>query len=171
MKRIALDMDGVLADEFGHFADLYEKEKGIRIRPEDAHGKRLLQAFPGAGPYIHEPGFFRHSPVIAGSREVVEKLYNTYDLYIVSAAVEYPQSLTEKLEWLNEHFSFIPWQKIVFCGTKDIVAADIMIDDNFKNLDPFSGQTLLFTQPHNILADPGRHRRVSNWNEIASLLL
>ncbi|ULQ50615.1 5' nucleotidase, NT5C type [Flavihumibacter fluvii] len=171
MKRIALDMDGVLADEFGHFADLYEKEKGIRILPEQAQGKKLLQAFPGAGNYIHQPGFFRNSPVIPGSREVVEKLFNTYDLYIVSAAVEYPQSLTEKLEWLKEHFPFIPWQKIVFCGTKDIVSADIMIDDNFKNLDPFSGQTLLFSQPHNYLADPGRHRRVTDWFEIETILL
>jgi 5'-nucleotidase len=171
MKRIALDMDGVLADEFGHFAALYEQEKGISVSKEEALGKRLLQAFPGAGNYIHQPGFFRHAPVISGSQAVVEKLYNAYDLYIVSAAVEYPNSLAEKLAWLQEFFPFIAWQKIVFCGNKDIVSADIMIDDNFKNLDPFPGETLLFSQPHNQLADPGRHRRVADWTEIEAILL
>jgi len=171
MKRIALDMDGVLADEFGHFAHLYAQEKGITISPEQGLGKKLLQTFPGAGHYIHSPGFFRNSPVIAGSQEVVKKLYEAYDLYIVSAAVEYPQSLFEKLEWLKEFFPFISWEKIVFCGSKSIVSADIMIDDNFKNLDPFPGETFLFNQPHNQLAEAGRHRRVYNWQEIESILL
>jgi 5'-nucleotidase len=171
MKKIALDMDGVLADEFGQFSQFYEKEKGIRITIEEARGKRLSEAFPGAGNYIQTPGFFRTAPVITGSREVVEKLCGAYDLYIVSAAVEYPHSLTEKLEWLKEHFPFIAWQKIVFCGSKNIIGADIMIDDNFKNLDPFAGQTILFNQPHNHFADAGRHHRVTHWHEIESLLL
>jgi 5'-nucleotidase len=46
-----------------------------------------------------------------------------------------------------------------------------MIDDHFKNLDYFTGETLLFTQPHNQLANPGRHRRVDTWDEIGEILL
>jgi 5'(3')-deoxyribonucleotidase len=46
-----------------------------------------------------------------------------------------------------------------------------MIDDHFKNLDYFAGQTFLFTAHHNALADAGRHRRVNNWAEIAAILL
>jgi 5'(3')-deoxyribonucleotidase len=61
---------------------------------------------------------------------------------------------------------------MVFCGSKDIIHADIMIDDHFKNLNSFSGEfSILFTQPHNAHAEPGRHKRVHSWNEIASLLL
>ena len=89
----------------------------------------------------------------------------------MSAATEFPQSLLEKHEWLSEHFSFITWQQMVFCGSKTIVEADIMIDDHFKNLDPFKGTTILFSQPHNLLSDPGRHKRVLSWNEIGGLLL
>jgi 5'-nucleotidase len=109
---------------------------------------------------------------MAGSREVLEKLNDKYDLYIVSAATEFPQSLPEKQWWLGQHFPFIQWQKIVFCGSKEIIKADIMIDDHFKNLDFFSGPTTyLFTQPHNQKTDPGKHRRVHGWDELASLLL
>lgn len=49
---------------------------------------------------------------------------------------------------------------------------DIMIDDHFKNLDHFTGgETLLFSQPHNKMADAGKHRRVDTWQEIERLLL
>jgi 5'(3')-deoxyribonucleotidase len=106
-----------------------------------------------------------------GSTEVVKELNKKYDLFIVSSAMEFPQSLPEKLEWLMEHFPFLQWQQLVFCGSKTIVKADIMIDDHFKNLDHFLGDTYLFTQPHNIFKETGRHRRVNDWNEIASLLL
>ena len=47
-----------------------------------------------------------------------------------------------------------------------------MIDDHFKNLNFFKGETsILFTQPHNALADNGRHKRVRDWQEIANILL
>jgi 5'(3')-deoxyribonucleotidase len=47
-----------------------------------------------------------------------------------------------------------------------------MIDDHFKNLDFFRGEmSILFTQPHNVHADHGKHIRVNDWQEIAGILL
>jgi 5'(3')-deoxyribonucleotidase len=40
-----------------------------------------------------------------------------------------------------------------------------------KNLDYFESKTYLFTQPHNQLADAGRHQRVNSWKEIEKELL
>jgi 5'(3')-deoxyribonucleotidase len=105
------------------------------------------------------------------SQSVLSDLNKRYEIFIVSAAVEFPQSLFEKYEWLTEYFPFITWQQIVFCGSKTIVEADIMIDDHFKNLDPFKGQTILFSQPHNLLQTSSKHKRVESWNEIADILL
>ena len=108
---------------------------------------------------------------IQGSIETVCKLNDVYDVYIVSSAMQFPLSLTEKINWLTKYFPFLSWKQIVFCGTKDIVYGDIMIDDHFKNLDPFKGQTILFTQPHNINKPIGNHTRVNNWAEIEAILL
>lgn len=172
MQRIALDMDGVIADVYQQLFDLDEKDFGRRRTPEEVNGKPEAAIFPNIRKYLFEPGFFRTLQVIPGSQEVVRELYEKYDLYIVSAALEFPLSPAEKQEWLEEHFSFIPWQKIVFCGSKQIVQADIMIDDHFKNLDHFHGSTgILFSQPHNLLRDAGRNKRVHNWHDIAGLLL
>ena len=46
-----------------------------------------------------------------------------------------------------------------------------MIDDHFKNLDTFQGQTILFTQPHNVGKPTDNHKRVNNWKEIETILL
>jgi 5'-nucleotidase len=171
MQRIALDMDGVLADVIQQFIHYHEKELGIRKTITEINGLPEFEAFPLGKKHVRTNGFFRDAPVMEGSQEVVRQLQEKYDLFIVSSATEFPQSLSEKQEWLNEHFPFISWQQMVFCGSKKIVRADIMIDDHFKNLDHFDGQTLLFTQSHNIFSENGRHQRVQSWAEIASLLL
>jgi 5'-nucleotidase len=156
MKRIAVDMDGVLANVTENFFRYDEKDFGRRKTFEEIAGLPELDSFPRCMEYVFSKGFFISAPVVQDSQEVLFKLNRQYELFIVSAATEFPNSLSEKLEWLNEHFSFIKWQQMVFCGSKTIVAADMMIDDHFKNLDHFQGQTFLFTQPHNIYQDPGR---------------
>jgi len=164
-------MDGVLADVYEQFFRYDEKDFGKRRPPEEVTGVEERKAFPHINEYVYRKGFFRTAPVVEDSVEIVAELNTVYELFIVSAAMEFPQSLPEKLEWLNEHFKFITWHQIVFCGSKTIVDADIMIDDHFKNLDEFEGTTILFSQPHNQLKNPGRHKRADTWDEIASLLL
>lgn len=172
MQRIAIDMDGVLSDTVHQFITWEEKETGIKKTVEEIMGKPELEVFPNSKKHLHTEGFFRYSPVIEDSQEIVARLNEKYEVFIVSAATEFPKSLTEKQSWLNEFFPFITWQQMVFCGSKEIIHADIMVDDHFKNLNSFNGHlSILFTQPHNAYADNGQHRRVASWKEIAQLLL
>ncbi len=171
MKTIAVDMDGVLADVLALFLDLDARDFGRRKTLEEIWGVSELKAFERALDYLHTDGFFRSARVIADSQNVLYKLNQHYNVYIVSAATEYPKSLSEKQAWLNEHFPFITWQQMVFCGSKQVIRADIMIDDHLKNLDFFPGETILFTQPHNAALEASRHQRVKSWREIAALLL
>jgi len=171
MQRLAVDMDGVLADVYEQFFRYDEKDFGRRRPLEEVIGVEERKAFPYINEYVYTKGFFRTAPVVKDSIEILAELNKSFEIFIVSAAMEFPQSLPEKLEWLNEHFTYLNWQQIVFCGSKTIVNADIMIDDHFKNLDLFKGTTILFTQPHNQLKNDGSHKRAGSWKEIASLLL
>ncbi len=171
MKRLAIDMDGVLADVYSQFMRLHKEEYGQQLSLADLEGKTEAEAFPLLLKHVNSKGFFRDAPLIEGSQEQLRNLNEKYKVFIVSAAMEFPGSLIEKQSWLNEHFPFITWQQMVFCGSKEIINCDIMIDDHFKNLDYFSGETILFTQPHNKLADSKHHKRVGSWEEIASMLL
>lgn len=169
-KRIIIDMDGVLADVYKQFISYEEKETGNKINLRDLKGKEEYQAFKNGRTYVHSKGFFRNAPVMEGAVSALQILNNLYEVFVVSAAMEFPNSLVEKHEWLHEHFPFITWHQIVFCGSKLVVQGDVMIDDHFKNLDNFNGQTILFTQPHNDGHDNRRHTRVNNWQEIVNML-
>lgn len=164
--RIAVDMDGVLADVAEQFLRYHERDFGERKSLAEVAGVEELDAFPHSRKHVYEPGFFLTAPVIPESQEVLKALNDRFDVFIVSAATEFPQSLPEKQVWLGQHFPFISWQQMVFCGSKTIIQADWMIDDHFKNLDHFSGDTILFSQPHNLLRENGRHRRVRGWTEV-----
>lgn len=170
MKRIAVDMDGVLADVYSQFILYHEKDCGVRLEMDKLDGLPEFEAFPNGRQHANTRGFFRTVPVVEGSVDVLERLNHRYEVFIVSAALEFPTSLDDKRAWLDEHFPFIRWQQIVFCGSKEIVRADIMIDDHLKNLDRFVGDTFLFAQPHNRSVHT-RHRRVDSWKEIDDILL
>lgn len=170
-QTIAIDMDGVLADIETQFMDWYEKENGVRISSKNFLGVPESEAFPdktAVARYITTPGFFRTLPVMEGAVETVKELMQQYDVYIVSAAMEFPLSLKEKQEWLNEHFPFISWHNIVFCGHKHIIGTDYLIDDHRKNLDTFTGKPIMFTAGHNV--ELNHHTRVNNWKEVLTLL-
>jgi len=164
---IAVDMDGVLADTEAHFIQYYEKESGEKVDRDMMIGVPESAAFPdktAVQRYVHTPGFFRTLPLIKGSVSAVESLMEDFDVYIVSAAMEFPLSLYEKKLWLEEHFPFISWKNIVFCGVKSIIKTDYLIDDHLKNLDNFSGFPLLFHAAHNV--NVHHHQRMNNWSEI-----
>lgn len=169
--RLIVDMDGVLANVYQQFIHFEKQESGKEIDLASVYGTDEIQSFPNGAKHVREHGFFRTAPLIEGSQEALEKLSAYYEVFIVSAAMEFPNSLEEKYYWLQEHFPFISWKHMVLCGSKTVVQGDIMIDDHFKNLDPFEGRTLLFHQPHNQEHHDHRHERVHSWEEIQRLLL
>jgi len=170
-KSIAIDMDGVLADVEAHFLSWYERDYGQKLSKKDLQGKTEENAFPKRGmvkKFASTENFFKTVPVMDGAVEAVKKLQKNYEIYIVSAAMEFPQSLVEKRTWLSEHFPFIHWKNIVFCGNKSIINTDIMIDDHLKNLDYFKGRTIMFSASHNV--NFNNHQHAENWQEVLEIL-
>jgi 5'-nucleotidase len=166
MQRIAIDMDEVIADIMPKFVDVYQQEHGVRIE-RDAYWGKKIYTVPGAlqlREKLHEPGFFADLPVIEDSQEVIRELMEHYEVFIVSAAQEFRNSLGDKHDWLCRHFPFIPWKNFVFCGDKSVIQADYLIDDHVFNLETFSGQGILYTASHNI--HENRFTRVNHWQDV-----
>jgi 5'(3')-deoxyribonucleotidase len=164
-------MDGVLADVYPRFIELYKEETGLSKSIDELIGLKEGEAFPELFRWVETPGFFRTIPVMADSQRVLKLLNESYEIIIISMATEFPVSLTDKQLWMNENFPFISWKQVVFCGNKSLIPADLMIDDHFKNLDNFKGETIMFIQPHNLNASYHLHKKVSSWAEIEKLLL
>ncbi|QEM07362.1 5'(3')-deoxyribonucleotidase [Mucilaginibacter rubeus] len=171
--RVAIDMDEVIADTIGKFISMYKERHGEEISLGNMEGKEFREILPPhlsetLRVYINERGFFRDIPVMPDAQEVVKALHEKYDVYIASAAMEFKYSLEDKQEWLEEHFPFISWTNIIFCGHK-ILDVDIMIDDRIKNFATFNGRKILYTSTHNMLLTD--YERVNTWKEVAAKLL
>jgi len=167
-------MDEVIADPMGMMIDWYEKHYNEPINYEKMLAGSWVLGFPEEHQRIvldkiHAPGFFRHLPVIKDSVSVLEEMNKRYEIFIVSAAMEFPNSLIEKYEWLMEHFPFFTWRQIALCGDKRLVCGDYMIDDHVKNLKYFTGKPYMFTSAHNL--EIKDYDRINNWKEAAEIFL
>ena len=174
MKRIAIDMDDVLADTtvkiIHTINSLLDKNYSYEeLMSDHLVRERFLKDYLANNSFLWQPGFFLDVPIKDRAVEVVKKLSEKYEIFIVSAATEFPESLKEKLFWMKQHFPFISWTHIVFCGHKYMIQADYLIDDHEKNLKSFLGTPLLFTAPHNLHIK--EYQRVDTWGNVANLLL
>jgi len=159
-----------LADVYSHLIELEYKESGIKMTQQNLAGKLEEVAFPSFNKLVRSKGFFRTPPVIKNSIEGLNYLNNKYKVLVVSSATEFPDSLVEKQAWLNEHFPFISWKQMIFCGSKENIYGDIMIDDHPKNLLSFKGRKIIFSQLHNIYVSNSLYERVSDWKKIMEIL-
>jgi 5'(3')-deoxyribonucleotidase len=169
-KRIALDMDEVMADTLTAWLEHFNRDVGTHITKEDLRGRKIYELIGpersvAARAILDHPDFFIGLPLMEGSQKVVQRLTEKYQVFITSAAMEHPSSLPAKYVWLKKHFPFIPDTNIVFCGDKSIIRADFMIDDSLPNLKAFTGQGVVFTAPHNILSSD--FPRANNWADVA----
>ena len=174
MLRLTLDMDDVLADTHEKLASIVLKDFDTTLTQKDFDTKSLKELLhpkqlARLNRIMNEPGFFADIPVKKDAQETVLKLSSFYEIYVATAAMEFPNSFKDKFDWLQKHFSFIPWSNIVFCGHKSIIHSNYLIDDHVRNLNAFKGEGILFTATHN-LSDK-TFRRVSNWQEVSELFL
>ena len=173
MKRIAIDMDEVLTHFSTSCLDLFNKEFKEKYTTEDLLGKQLVELDARFGDkvdhYLANESFFLDLKVIKDSQEVIRKLSAHYEIYIVTAAMEFPASLAPKYLWLKQHFSFLNEKNFVFCGDKSIIHANYLIDDTPSHLDTFTGQGILFTAPHNY--NITGYSRLNDWQEVADYFL
>lgn len=171
---IFVDMDDVIADTYGKHIEMYNQEFGEKLSLDHIKSGEVWQNVPE----IHQSsirkhaltdGFFRDLKPIKDSISVMKELGQKHEVYIASAATQFPNSLREKSDWLDDFFPFITWQYRIMCGHKFILNGDLLIDDRALNLDKFEGDTLLFTSPHNI--HENGHERMNSWSDIAEKLL
>lgn len=173
MKRIAIDMDEVIVDFISKHLKIFNQHYNENISVEQLKGTRLRLLRPHLKDeimnFLKDPSFFRDLEVMKDSQDVIRKLSEHYEIFITTAAMEFPTSFTAKYEWLKEHFSFLNEMNFVFCGDKSIINADYLIDDNVRHFERFSGQGIIYTSPHNI--NETGYVRVNNWQEVKHYFL
>ena len=174
LKRIAVDMDEVMADAVSEHLRRYNRDFKEQVTVADLEGKWLwdivqMDRHNALEAYLRSEDFFAVLAVMPDSQRVMQALQQHYEVFIATAAMEVPTSFTAKYKWLAHHFPFIPASHIVFCGDKSIIRADFLIDDNPRQLRRFHGEGILYSSHHNVKVTG--FRRVNNWLDVEALFL
>jgi 5'(3')-deoxyribonucleotidase len=163
-------MDEVMADTLAEHLRRYNQTFDEEVTTDDLAGKGLWEIAPldrqqQLRAFLDAEDFFEDLPLMPHAQTVLKALSTRFEIFIATQAMTVPNSLGPKYRWLQRHFSFIPPTNYVFCGNKNILRADYLIDDLPRNLQRFEGQGLLYTAPHNLTATG--FTRVKDWLEVA----
>lgn len=84
--------------------------------------------------FFNRPGTFYHlEPMDDHVVSELEKIHNEYDLVVVTSA--FPSSVSDKWDWIKKHLPFIPHENFFTGARKDLIQADILIDDAKHNVE------------------------------------
>lgn len=127
MKRIYIDMDGVLAD----FISAYNRD--LLIEPR--------QPYPQS-----KYGFFATLEPIEGAVAALKELQKSFDVWILTRpSIQNLHCYSEKAFWLRQYFGEELLYKTVICPDKSIVKGDYLIDDQTEfGQTEFEGKLVLF---------------------------
>ena len=156
MKTIMVDMDDVIT--IGNFNKFLEEFLGQKIDTDNNKYKYRQEAIKGRENefrLIYQyRNLYANAPLLDGCYEVLRKLNEKYDVYIVTAyiwgqdIINAEENLKNKFIYLKENLPFISSQKYIFTQDKKILDFDIKIDDRINNLEGAKIK-LLFTAWHN----------------------
>lgn len=184
MKKIMIDMDNVITDPL--FLEIINEFLGTNYKLEDLDEYYLQNLITKDKDkfwdFIEDKNLYEGIKLFDDCYEVLEKLNECYDLYIVTAYIWggcsdlfITNTLRDKYLFLREKLPFIQPQKYIFTLNKNIMNFDIRIDDRLNNLDG-ADVKLLFNAWHNKNYSDSELEnqnviRVNNWKDVEKILL
>jgi len=153
--RIAIDVDGVLADQVKSILVRLNAKYGRQWTHEDV--KKWDQEFEDTdiekeiNKALLEKNYILEMETLPGAREAVATLSQRHWIMIASARPAETKEFT--LRWLRKHFDN-NFKKFINTGNtvKADLDADALIDDNLDNISAFTsnkGVGILYSQPWN----------------------
>ena len=154
MKRIRnfeviLDADDVLLDCNRYALGLLSQADGIPYSIDRVTDWGLLGIPEDRRlDYLQDAHFYQTQPALAGAADFLASLMEMAQVTIMTAV--YPRFMGERIRRLSELFPFFPMENIIMGNRKEMLRADVILDDGVHNL-LSSGTTLpvLFRQPWN----------------------
>lgn len=178
MKRIGIDIDGVLSDFCSHFSCFVNTTFNIKLanRPTDwSFSLSAEKISPLFQEFIKQNGcWLEQRPLSYLELKVVERFAETNVIYAISDRMPEPRAYTETRLWLDRHGLYhiglvLSIQKRTVC---EALGLTHFLDDKPSNVAQFEGSSVrcfLLDQPWNREASPYL-RRVHSITEFLSYI-
>ena len=173
MKTILVDMDDTIENCTEAWVHYVNKRYGTDIDPDTLRDWDVSKAFPTLTyeqvySLTFEEEFWHTVRPIEGAAEYLKKLLDDgYKIYIVTCAA-YETLRVKMEEVLFKYFPFFEWKDVIIASNKQMIKADILVDDGVHNHIDSEYTRLLYTAPHNCEYDAEANGmvRVNNWKEV-----
>lgn len=158
-KSILLDVDEVICfpgflkavNEFLNTSYSIDDFKDYYIDEAVMNQKELIEF----NKFINDRNLYEDAEVLPNAVEIIKKLDKFYNIYICSSCIN-PFDLDgsgklfkDKYEFLRKTLPFINPKNYIFTESKNIIRADIQIDDRLPNLKNNVQIKILFPSYHN----------------------
>ncbi|MDK2600495.1 hypothetical protein QO179_23645 [Bacillus stercoris] len=95
----------------------------------------------------------------------MKKIHEAYDLIIVTAS--FPEAVVDIWNWIQKYLPFIPYDNFISATRKDLINADLLIDDAVHNIRDWSKKgkpaiSILHHWNHEVTSYPNVYTR-SGW--------
>lgn len=149
--KIAVDIDGVIADFVDQFLSQYNKKYNTSFTENDIadYGMSALRKNITPDPVkviANDPDFYRTMKLLP-TAERFKEFYNKYDVIIISAIDK--RNGDARLEWLEKNFPDFPKENVYFTFDKfnSNIHFDYIIEDNPDTFD--FDRTIAYMQSYN----------------------
>lgn len=185
-KTLIIDIDDVLVDNYSlimlnkFLGTNYKEEDFSNYYIQDAiKSPKILEEFYN---FVFSQDMYKDIHIKDGVQIILPKLNEKYDLMLCSNILtpnyewQADKEFASKFNFLRKNFSYLKPSQFIFMKKKQILHADIMIDDNPSNFGKYIKKKLMFVAYHNknindIILAKQNITRVNSWFEIANILL
>lgn len=172
---IALDQDGPIADLHTAWYRRYNKDYDDNLTLEkvthwDLHKFVKPECGTKIYDYLSQPDLYEEVQPVEGAKEGIEFLRaQGNSIVFVTAGVQ--GNLDQKLAWLHRHDFIEPGRHmkgVIFAFDKDLIRAQMLIDDGPHNIQAFGGMGIVWDAPYNRTISR-KHYRIKSWKDLPEL--
>ena len=151
---VAIDLDDTLSFFLEKFCAVYNEKSGDSLTVAKITDWELTSfVLPEwkerlfSSEIIYSEGFFLDIEAKPDAVEILYKLCQEFDTYIVSSCSH--RTMHDKAKWIMKTFPFFEIKNFISCHRKQLIRCDVMIDDGFHNLIGGDYGKILIDSPHN----------------------
>lgn len=175
--RIMVDMDDTIENLGETWVNYLNERHSLSVKWPEITEWDLKKAFPTLSEWqIYEPlferGLWERVKPLPDAEKFLKRLVDDgHEVFIATSS--HPSTLGMKYELvIKRFFPFLSWTDVICTSRKQVLNADVLIDDGPHNLEGGLYEGILVTAPHNRNyneKERGFHR-ADNWKEIYSIV-
>lgn len=176
-KTVLIDIDDTIENLCETWVDWLNRQYGTSVTYDEISEWDMSKFFPALTKEqvyapLHNPMFWDYVKPKEGAVEYVKKLIDEgYDVYFCTTT-DYRNVRPKFESVIQRYFPYIKWSQVIIASNKQMINADVLVDDGVHNLENGRYIKILVSASHNLNYDAESNGmyRANTWEEIYSLI-